>query len=142
MPTNLSALERAFGRGDAASARLGNRADMLTGEQVAARLGVSRASIDYQRVAGQMLAVDLGIEQGFRYPDWQVELISDPARRVDFEQALLALGAGDAWSKYRFFMQPAPALGRRTPVTALRVGEGAAVAAAAVTWASGGQGGG
>ena len=68
-------------------------------------------------------------------------MISDPARRVDFEQALLALGAGDAWSKYRFFMQPAPALGGRTPVTALRVGEGADVAVAAGIWVSGEQGG-
>jgi len=46
------------------------------------------------------------------------------------------------WSRYRFFVQSSPDLDGRTPVEALRAGEGEAVLNAAETWTQAEQGGG
>ena len=136
------ALERAFARADTARDEILARPDMLTGEQIAERLGLSRATIDNRRVAGKMLAVDLGTKRGLRYPEWQCDLLRDTAGRTGFEKVLGALGKTDPWPQYRFFTQAAPALGGRSPIDAIRAGEVNAVARAAATWAAGEQGGG
>ncbi len=139
--SNEAALERAFARADIAQANLAKRSDMLTGEQIATKLGLSRATVDNRRVAGRMLAVDLGTKRGVRYPDWQAEWLADATRRAAFESTLHALGEVGASSKYRFFTQVAPALGGRTPAEALNAGDAHDVIQVAKIWGSGEQGG-
>ena len=140
--TNEAAIERAFLRADAERAELVRRPDMLTGDQVATRLGLSRATVANRRREGRMLALDLGTKRGLRYPQWQCALVASSSTRDAFEGALRALGSTGAWSAYRFFTQPSPALGGRSPLTALRAGETAGAKSAAATWATGEQGGG
>ena len=89
-----------------------------------------------------MLALDLGTKRGLRYPQWQCALVASSSTRDAFENALRALGDTGAWSAYRFFTQPSPALGGRSPLTALRAGDTAGAKGAAATWATGEQGGG
>jgi hypothetical protein len=47
-----------------------------------------------------------------------------------------------SWSRYRFFVLSSPELDGRTPVEALRTGEGEAVLHAAESWTQGDQDGG
>jgi len=138
---NRAALARAFARAEANNVEILKRPDMLRGEELAKRLGVSRATVDNQRGAGRLLALELGTKRGVRYPAWQSELVEDAAVRTAFESVLAALAKTGLWSRYRFFVQPAPALGGRTPIEALKAGEGDAVRRAAETWVAGEQGG-
>ena len=111
---------------------------MLTGEEAAARLGVSRETINKRAQQGRLLALEFG-KRGKRYPDWQFE---DRVAGAGLESVLLALAALDAWERFRFFAQTQPALGGRTAVDALRDGDAQAVRRAAEVWADGEQGGG
>jgi hypothetical protein len=98
--------------------------------------------VDNRRVAGKLLALELGSKRGFRFPRWQGELVQERETRLGFEAVLERLVGVGAWSRYRFFVRQAPQLDGRTPVEALRVGDAAAVLRAAESWAEGEQGGG
>lgn len=135
-------LQGAYARGEAGMRQLAERADMLTGEQFAHQVGLSRATVDNRRVANKLLALEVGAKRGVRYPEWQGLLIRDSSDRARFEDTLRQLRTVDPWSRYRFFMHRSPALGGMTPVEALRVRRGAEVCAAAKEWVSGEQGGG
>src|ERR1700733_8862562 len=139
---NEDALERAEARGTAAKVELLKRPDMLTGAQLAERLGLTRATVDKRRTEGKLLALDFGTKRGFRYPAWQSDLVQDADARAAFEQVLSSLAEGGVWSRYRFFTQAAPALGGATPIEALRAGRREEVLRTARTWAAGEQGGG
>lgn len=136
-----AALERAFLRADESHTGITRRPDMLTGETLAERLGLSRATVDNRRITGKLLALDVGTKRGVRYPDWQCELLKDAIARSAYERVLGALRPSSAWSKYRFFLHAAPELGGRTPLEALRAGDLEAVTDAGRTWAQGDQGG-
>ncbi len=136
------ALERAFARAEESFAEIENRPDMLTGEVLAERVGLSRATIDNRRIAGKLLALELGTRRGVRYPDWQCAFLTNASARKAYEHVLGVLGKSGARSKYRFFITAAPALEGRTPLEVLREGGDKAVANAARTWAEGDQGGG
>lgn len=137
-----AALARAFARGNETQAAWATRSDLLTGEAFGAVVGLSRATVDNRRRAGQLLALELGAKRGVRYPAWQCELLADAACRASFERVLAALAGVAPTSAVRFFTQAAPALGGRTPLDALQAGEAASVLRAAKTWARGEQGGG
>jgi hypothetical protein len=139
---NQEALERAHARATLAKVDLLKRADMLTGAQLAERLGLTRATVDKRRTEGKLLALDFGTKRGFRYPSWQGDLVQDADARATFEQVLRSLEEEGVWSRYRFFTQPAPALGGVSPTEALRAGRGEEVLRAAEIWAAGEQGGG
>jgi hypothetical protein len=139
---NQEALERAQTRATLAKVELLKRADMLTGAQLAERLGLTRATVDKRRTEGKLLALDFGTKRGFRYPSWQGDLVQDADARATFEQVLRSLEEEGVWSRYRFFTQPAPALGGVSPTEALRAGRGEEVLRAAEIWAAGEQGGG
>jgi hypothetical protein len=139
---NQEALERAQARARVAKVELLKRADMLTGAQLAERLGLTRATVDKRRIEGKLLALDFGTKRGFRYPAWQSDLVQDAGARSTFERVLHSLGEEGAWSRYRFLTQAAPALGGVCPTEALRAGRGEEVLRAAQIWASGEQGGG
>ena len=131
-------LEAAFQRGDERKAALLREPTMLTGEAAAARLGVSRETINKRAQQGKLLALEFA-KRGKRYPDWQFEdrLVGPPVERV-----LAALMYLPPWERYRFFTQRLPGTAGRTPIEALRLGEVEAVRRAAETWAEGEQGGG
>jgi len=111
-------------------------------EQLAAELGLSRATVDNRRQEGKLLALEFGSKRGFRFPQWQRDLVEERDTRASFEAVLNGLAAVGPWSRYRFFVQSSPQLEGRTPVEALRAGEGEAVLRAAESWAQGEQGGG
>jgi hypothetical protein len=139
---NEAALAQAFDRAEERKVNLLQRADMLNGEQLAAELGLSRATVDNRRQEGKLLALEFGAKRGFRFPQWQRDLVEERDTRVSFEAALNQLAPVGPWSRYRFFVQSSPELGGRTPVEALRAGEGEAVLHAAESWTQGEQGGG
>jgi biotin operon repressor len=139
---NAAALAQAFDRAEDRKVNLLKRADMLNGEQLAAELGLSRATVDNRRQEGKLLALEFGTKRGFRFPQWQRDLVEERDIRASFEAVLNRLAQVGPWSRYRFFVQSSPELDGRTPVEALRAGEGAAVLNAAETWVQGDQGGG
>jgi biotin operon repressor len=139
---NAAALARAFDRAEERKVTLLQRADMLSGEQLAAELGLSRATVDNRRQEGKLLALEFGSKRGFRFPQWQRDLVEERDTRATFEAVLQRLAAVGPWSRYRFFVQSSPGLEGRTPVEALRAGEGEAVLQAAQSWVDGEHGGG
>jgi biotin operon repressor len=139
---NAAALARAFDRAEERKVELLQRADMLNGGQLAAELGLSRATVDNRRQEGKLLALEFGSKRGFRFPQWQRDLVEERDTRASFEAVLHRLAAVGPWSRYRFFVQSSPRLEGRTPVEALRAGEDEAVLRAAESWAQGEQGGG
>jgi len=139
---NQEALERAQARATVAKVELLKRADMLTGAQLAERLGLTRATVDKRRTEGKLLALDFGTKRGFRYPAWQSDLVQDAEARATFEKVLRSLEEEGVWSRYRFFTQAAPALGGASPTEALRAGRREEVLRAAEIWAAGEEGGG
>jgi biotin operon repressor len=139
---NAAALARTFDRAEERKVELLQRADMWNGEQLAAELGLSRATVDNRRQEGKLLALEFGSKRGFRFPQWQRDLVEERDTRASFEAVLDRLAAVGPWSRYRFFVQSSPQLDGRTPVEALRAGEGEAVLRAAESWAQGEQGGG
>jgi biotin operon repressor len=141
-PDKNAALAQAFDRAEERKVNLLKRADMLNGEQLAAELGLSRATVDNRRQEGKLLALEFGTKRGFRFPQWQRDLVEERDIRSSFEAVLNRLAPVGPWSRYRFFVQSSPELDGRTPVEALCAGEGEAVLNAAQTWVQGDQGGG
>lgn len=122
-----AALARGYRHREQALAGLG---PVLTPREVAARLGVSTMTVNNWRQRGRLLAVRLDHYQHL-YPAFQFS--DDPAegergvvRHLD--RVLAALGDRPAWERARFFATPAPELGGRRPIDALRGGDPSTVA--------------
>ena len=98
------------------------RADMLTGEALAPRLGLSRATVALRRQTGRLLALESGTKRGFRYPAWQIRHLLDPATRDSFEEALRLLAPRGSWATFRFFTM-ADAADGRAPLELLEAGD-------------------
>lgn len=96
--------------------------EMLTGEALAPRLGLSRATVALRRQAGRLLALESGTKRGFRYPAWQIRHLLNPVTRGSFEEALQALAPRGPWAAYRFFTEPCGA-GGPTPLALLDAGD-------------------
>jgi hypothetical protein len=142
MPSaNVDALGIAFARAEESRVELMKSPDMLSGGELGAELGLSRATVDNRRVAGKLLALEFGAKRGFRFPRWQRELVLQGEIRSSFEAVLERLADVGPWSRYRFFLRSAPELDGRTPVEELRAGHADAVLRAAESWAEGEQGG-
>jgi hypothetical protein len=75
---NADALAVALARAKESKVALLQSPDMLNGEELGAELGLSRATVDDRRVAGKLLALELGSKRGFRFPRWQGELVLEP----------------------------------------------------------------
>jgi hypothetical protein len=139
---NVTALAVGLARAEESKVELLKSPEMLNGEELGSALGLSRATVDNRRVAGKLLALELGSKRGFRFPRWQTELVLEKEGRSSFEAVLERLADVGPWSRYRFFVQQAPELEGGTPVEALRDGDVEAVLRAAESWAEGEQGGG
>ncbi len=134
---NVAALERAFERGERSKAEILAQPDMLTGQQLAKLLGMSRATVDLRRQQDKLLAVDFGSKRGVRYPAWQAEILLDPDKRKVFEQALAKLSKLSPWSRYRFFMMSSAALGSSSPMHRFKNAAYEKIVEAAEAWAEG-----
>ena len=139
---NNAAVKRAMTRGAESKVALLTQPGMLNGEQMGKRLGLSRAAVDQRRLSGALLALEVSSRRGLRYPEWQAELLEDPESRRKFESVLRALAPGGAWSAYRFFSQPTPALNGQSPRAAWRHRSIDQLVSLAHSWAEKEQGGG
>ncbi len=121
------ALARALQRGERRAAEILDGPEMLSSDAVAARLGVSRETVNRMRQRGELLGLERA-RRGVRYPDWQLSVpdqLPFPAM-PDLFRVL-----GEPWSVYRFLLQQHPELGGRRAFDVLLAGDTAGVIALA-----------
>jgi hypothetical protein len=82
-------------------------AEMLSADQLAERLGTTRATVTAWRHKHQVLGLE-GATRGFRFPDWQ---IGDNGKPFSAIPEIFDRLGGDAWAVYRFLVQWHPELG-------------------------------
>jgi hypothetical protein len=98
-PDVSKAVGLAKARGIETAARILDQDNMLSGEAIGERMGMSRQAVDKARKTGKLLAIE-GSKRGFRYPDWQLD--QRGFRRSGLIEVLDLVG--DGWDAYRFFM--------------------------------------
>lgn len=96
--------------------------EMLSSEEAAARLHVSRETMNAGR-RKRFVAVKRDVKRGFRYPSWQFETKVSPF----MPDVLKFLGHLSDWGQYLFFVEPEPLLKGRSPLEMLRAEEGGRV---------------
>ncbi|MEO8992551.1 MAG: hypothetical protein ABI284_01080 [Nitrosospira sp.] len=92
--------------------------EMLTSDEAASRMSLSREALNNRRKSGHALALEAG-KRGYRYPSWQFEDALIPA----MPDVLKALSSLDPWAQYLFFKQPEPLLKGEAPLNLLREGK-------------------
>lgn len=107
-----------------------NAGGVLSAEEAAQILGISRQAVDKRRRQGQLIALAQG-RRGYAYPGFQFE---NGKTIPHLEQVLEALNSHDSWMQLAFFANPNTRLHDRTPLQALRSGEIAEVTKAAMTY--------
>lgn len=95
-------------------------ADMLTTEEAAELVGVSRVTINAWIKQNRCIGV-ANLRRGFKLPKWQFE----PQIFDSIQPLFKALGTVDSWSVLSFLENAQEALDRRTPLVALSQGESA-----------------
>lgn len=106
---------------------------MLPAEEMAGRLGISRATINARRQRHELLALK-GPRGGFRFPDWQVGEDGSP---IGIMPRLFELLGPAPWGIYRFLTQRHDALNGATALEIWRRGQGRRVLDAAESLARG-----
>lgn len=92
---------------------------VLSAEEAAQLLGISRQAVDKRRKQGQLLGLVQG-RRGYAYPAWQFE----NGRTIkNLEQALEALRGHDPWMQVAFFLNGNDRLDGKSPLELLRAGE-------------------
>jgi hypothetical protein len=118
--------EVAFERGKSyRDAALRDVGPVLTPAQVAARLGVSAVTVNNWRRRKRLLAFRFD-EHQYLYPAFQfVGHARQGERGVlrHLDEVLSRLPFRSEWQRVRFFLQPLPVLGGRTPLELLRAGD-------------------
>jgi hypothetical protein len=100
---------------------------VLSVEETAQLLGISRQAVDKRRRQGQLLGLTQG-RRGYAYPAWQF----DKGRTIaNLEKVLKALRSHDPWMQLAFFLNPNDRLGGDSPADLLRAGDVARVISAA-----------
>ena len=100
---------------------------VLSGEEVAKLLGISRQAVDKRRRTGRLLALPVGSHR-MAYPSWQ--FTTDGILR-GWEEVLGDLRQHDPWMQLAFMLSGNSGLEGTVPVVALRRGQVAAVRRAA-----------
>lgn len=100
--------------------------DMLSADNLAKVLGVSRMTVNTKRQNGQILGLT-GAKRGYRFPLWQIDGDGKPYSLLPELHELL----GGPWAVYRFLVQPHGALEGMTGREALERGKDKAVLDAA-----------
>jgi hypothetical protein len=136
-PSEDDAREAAFAaaraRGRIRAAEILDRAEMLSADEMADRLGVSRVTVNARRQRHELLGLD-GAKRGFRFPDWQVD---DDGRPIEVLPRLFELLGPSPWTVYRFLTQRHDVLNGATAKDALRRGHAEKVLDAAESLARG-----
>lgn len=91
---------------------------VLTSEEVAELLGVSRQAVDKRRSANQLFALTQG-RRGYQYPGFQFE---DGKALPGLDKVLANLESLDPWMQLRFFTSPSERLSHHSPLELLRKG--------------------
>jgi hypothetical protein len=103
----------------------------LSSEAFAERLHVSRQAVDKRRLAGKLIALDVG-RRGYLYPVWQ--LVPEGVL-AGLDDTLDALKSHPALAKARFFLSESARLSGQRPLDLLRRGDVAPVVRAARAFA-------
>jgi hypothetical protein len=116
---SVAALARAVEAGRSFRQEALASSTMLTSDEAARHLNMSREALNQRRKAGKVLGLE-GAKRGVRYPSWQFEdVVLRPLPRI-----LHTLRHLDPWGHYLFFTNPEPLLGpKATPLDALREGK-------------------
>jgi hypothetical protein len=115
----LDPLAAAIARGGEARVRLSERAGgLLSAEQVASLLGITRAAVDKRRSVGKALAVR--VRGDWHYPACQFR---DGEVLAGVPEVLTGMSDTSGWTVLDFLLAEADALGGGTPLTCLRGGE-------------------
>ena len=117
-PNPTPGYDAAVDAGAQARTRIFKSPDMLSSEQLADRLGVSRETVNQWRRERQLLGLSNGT-RSLRYPEWQAE----PPIRASLPSILHALSQFEAWNIYLFLTQGNPLLQGASPLEKLRLGE-------------------
>lgn len=112
------ALEAARSRGRTRTADILAQPEMVTAEELARRLGTTRATVNSKRKVHQVLGLQ-GATRGYRYPDWQIDQDGRPFESLP---KLFALLGDSPWGVYRFLMQQHGELGGLSGREALQRG--------------------
>lgn len=103
---------------------LGQIGPVLTPSEASARLGISGVTLNNWRRQNKLLALRFDDHQ-YLYPLFQFAASPDEGERGvlrHLDEILALLGDVSGWQRARFFVTPAPFLGGRTPLEALRSG--------------------
>lgn len=100
------ALDAARERGRLRAAEVLSGEEMLSAEDFAELLGVSRVTINAKRQRHEVLALE-GAKRGFRFPAWQLDENGKP---YDILPKLFELLGDSPWTVYRFLVQRHAAL--------------------------------
>lgn len=128
-----ASLEAARERGRLRAVQILDQTDMLTAEQFAERLGVSRMTVNARRQKHELLGLD-GAKRGFRFPAWQVD---DDGKAFAALPQLFDLLGSNAWTVYRFLTKRHATLEGVSAKDALRQGKLSQVLQAAESLAQG-----
>ncbi len=103
---------------------------VLSADEAAKLLGISRQAVDKRRKQGQLIGLVQG-RRGYAYPAWQFE----GGRTIaDLEQVLKVLHGHDPWMQMAFFLNGNDRLGGDSPIELLRGGESSKVLWAAAQY--------
>ena len=103
---------------------------VLSAEETAELLGISRQAVDKRRKQGQLIGLVQG-RRGYAYPAWQFE---DGRTIEDLEQVLKTLHGHDPWMQMAFFLNGNDRLGGKSPLEVLRAGDSSGVLSAAAEY--------
>jgi hypothetical protein len=95
------ALDAARERGRLRAAEVLSGEEMLSAEEFAELLGVSRVTVNAKRQRHEVLALE-GAKRGFRFPAWQIDENGKP---FDVLPRLFELLGDSPWTVYRFLVQ-------------------------------------
>jgi hypothetical protein len=117
-----NARSEARARGDDQAAKILNGPDMLSADEFATEIGMTRAGLHKMRARHEVLGLE-GPKRGIRFPRWQ---LVDGHLLPGLKQVFEVLSGGP-WTVYRFFQQKHPELGGTSALDALKRGRVQAV---------------
>lgn len=114
------ALDAARDRGRLRAAAVLSGEEMLSAEEFAELLGVSRVTVNAKRQKHEVLALE-GAKRGFRFPAWQIDENGKP---FEVLPKLFELLGDSPWTVYRFLVQRHAELDGASAQDYLRRGRG------------------
>lgn len=111
------AMSEAKSRGDVATAQILSNPDMLSADEFAAEIGMTRAGLHKMRARHEVLGLE-GPKRGTRFPRSQ---LVDGHLLPGLKQVFEVLSGGP-WTVYRFLQQKHPELGGASALDALKRG--------------------